>query len=163
MIALRSKQRVPVVSTPVGATVIVNGVNRGVTPLELRLARKAKDQIIRIESPGYNPLEIRIKRRLPVPAIMGDIIVGAVPGFLLAIGGGSLDFMDERLSRKWPLIPATAVALSLIDMAVGKKYALGPGYLTVTLTKADGPPRVDRMLVDADEFQSIMWIRVQRD
>ena len=62
-ITRRSKQRIPVTSDPMGATVIVNGVQQGVTPLEIRLARKEKGQVIRIESPGYNPIEIRRKER----------------------------------------------------------------------------------------------------
>ena len=39
-------QRIPVTSSPAGATVIVNGVQQGVTPLELHLARGG-------EGPGH--------------------------------------------------------------------------------------------------------------
>jgi len=33
----------------------------------------------------------------------------------------------------------------------------------VTLTRADGPPRVDTMNIDADDFRNVKWIRVRRD
>jgi len=33
----------------------------------------------------------------------------------------------------------------------------------VTLTKADGPPRVETILVNAEDFQNIKWIRVHRN
>ena len=38
----RSAQRIPVTSSPIGAAVIVNGVEQGVTPIEIKLARKQK-------------------------------------------------------------------------------------------------------------------------
>ena len=42
-ITRRTEQRIPVTSAPAGATVSVNGVKRGVTPLELRLSRERED------------------------------------------------------------------------------------------------------------------------
>ena len=51
--------------------------------------------------------------------------------------------------------------MPLIDLAFGKTYNLDSKELTVTLTKADGPPRVNTMLVD--DFQNVTWIRVHRD
>jgi hypothetical protein len=55
-------QRIPVTSAPAGATIALNGAALGVTPVEIRLDRKQKNQVIRIELPGYNPVEIRVKK-----------------------------------------------------------------------------------------------------
>jgi hypothetical protein len=63
----------------------------------------------------------------------------------------------------WTLSAAGAGGLfTLIDSGT-KGYAFKPNQLTVTLTKADGAPRVDTMLIDGDDFQNIKWIRVRRD
>jgi hypothetical protein len=40
---------------------------------------------------------------------------------------------------------------------------LKPAELIVTLKKADGSPRVETMLIDADDLQNIKWIRIHRD
>jgi hypothetical protein len=51
---------------------------------------------------------------------------------------------------------------TLIDTGGGGKgYNLSPKDLTVTLTKADGTPRVDTLLVDPDELRNVKWIRVR--
>jgi len=47
-IARRRSQRIPVTSFPTGAKVIVNGVERGATPLELNLSKSEKGRVIRI-------------------------------------------------------------------------------------------------------------------
>ena len=52
---------------------------------------------------------------------------------------------------------------ALTDFGGGKGYTQTPKNLTVTLTKADGPPRVDTMLVDADDLKNVKWIRVRKD
>jgi len=35
--------------------------------------------------------------------------------------------------------------------------------IIVRLKKADGPPRVDTILLDAEELKNVKWIRVHRD
>jgi hypothetical protein len=52
---------------------------------------------------------------------------------------------------------------TVLDYSFKKGYEFRPRELTVTLTKADGTPRVDTMLVEADDFHNIKWIRVHRD
>jgi hypothetical protein len=152
-------QRIPVTSSPAGATVIVNGVRQGVTPLEVRLATKEKGQVIRIESPGYNPVEISVKSRISVVILLSDVLLGAAGGILwVGLGEtGDLSFLKAR----WPLVLAVAGSLTLLDLSTGKGFILEPRDLTVTLTKADGAPRVDTMLVDAADFRNVKWIRVR--
>jgi hypothetical protein len=165
-------QGIPVTSSPVGATVIVNGQQQGVTPLEIRLARKEKDQVIRIESAGYNPYEIRVKRGISPWVVLMDVVKGAASGFgaaLLYAGITNEPWVstdpDAFDSEKVLVlaIPAAIIGFPLLDLASGKIYTLKPAELTVTLTKADGPPKVDTLIIDADDFQNINWIRVRRD
>jgi hypothetical protein len=166
-ITRRSKQRIPVTSDPMGATVIVNGVLQGVTPLEIRLARKEKAQVIRIESPGYNPIEIRPKRKMSGGPIAGNFLIGLIPGAVPAFAY-NLKHDDEEGDGKrtmliWVLAAAACgAALTAIDSG-GSGYVLNPRDLTVTLSKADATLRVDTMVLDPDDFRNVKWIRVHRD
>lgn len=158
----KSTQRIPVTSAPVGATVIVNGVEKGVTPLTITLARKLKGQVIRIESPGYDPVEIRPQRKLSGIPVLGNFLLGVYPGFLAALLVGLDDNTMGPLV--WGLSAAAfGAGFTAIDISDGRGYGLRPTDLTVTLTKANGTPRVDTMLIDAEDFRNVKWIRVRRD
>jgi hypothetical protein len=166
-ITRRSKQRIPVTSHPVGATVMVNGVQQGVTPLVLRLPRKEKGQVIRIESPGYKPVEIRPKRKMSGGPMAGNFALGLMPGAVLAMGYGMEHDEDENADMMsmliWMLSAAAFGGLFTAVDSGGKGYELEPRELTVTLTKAEGPPRVETIVIEAGDFQAIKWIRVRRD
>lgn len=60
-------------------------------------------------------------------------------------------------------VPVGAAILLLIDLIPHEGRILRSKELLVTLTKAEGAPRVDRMGIDADDFRTIKWIRVRRD
>jgi hypothetical protein len=160
----KKSQRIPVTSSPVGAAVIVNGVQRGVTPLEIRLTRKEKSQVIRIESPGYNPVEIRPKRKMSDVPKIGNFCLGLLLGLVPAVGVGLSQEAEHWNGDMVMVLIGSGAALfgifTLIDSG-GAGYELEPKELTVTLTKADGTIRVDKMLVDADAFRNIKWIRVR--
>jgi len=158
----RSTQTIPVTSSPAGATVTVNGAQQGVTPLDLRLARKDKNQVIRIEYPGYNPLEIRMRRSYSTPHALVNGVLGGITGLWIAF---MIDVRDETASGTTLLwtIPAAIGAFFLADVISHAGYNLNPSDLIVTLSKAEGPPRVDTVLIDAEDFQNIKWIRVRRD
>ena len=160
----RSTQKIPVTSSPAGATVSVNGVQQGTTPVEVRLARKDKGQIIRIESPGYNPVEIRVRRRFSGIHVLADVLLGTVLGGGIALSRAlkydeTLEFGTQLLL--W--VPAGIATFLIADAATSAGYTFKPADLTVTLSRAEGSPRVDTMLVDAEDFQNIKWIRVRRD
>jgi len=166
----RRTQRIPVTSSPVGATVIVNGQQQGVTPLEIQLVRKNKGQVIRIESPGYHPVEIRMQRKRSAGPIIGNFFLGLIPG----IGGAyiyalattrcqSESAYDTEMMLSWLLGAAAFGGLFTLIDSGHKGFELAPKELAVTLAKADGAPRVDTILIDADDFYNIKWIRVHRD
>lgn len=158
------RQWTSVISSPTGATVSVNGEPQGVTPVNLELARKNRYQVIRIESRGYNPFEIQVRRKAKVSYFLGDVLLGVAAGVLPAAWGAVKRDSEDYFGKMLPVYGvAFAVPLVLIDLASGKGYKMTPKELTVTLTKADGPPRVDTILIDSEDFKNIKWIRVRRD
>ena len=162
-------QRIPVTSSPMGATVSVNGQQQGVTPLEIQLVRKNKGQVIRIESPGYNPVEIRPRRKTSVGPIIGNYLLGLIPALvpttLWSVANDDVSYGPPIALLIWTLGAAAfgGIFMSFDLGGPGKGYELMPTELTVTLTKADGLPRVDTVVLDAEDLQNIRWIRVRRD
>ncbi len=159
----RSRQRVPVTSSPMGATVTVDGVRQGVTPCELKLPRKEKVRVIRIESPGYDPMEIRMRRSVSTPHALSNVLLGSLVGLITAIAIYANN--DEQNAGVLVVTCGSAGigAFFLIDFATGAAYSFKPTDLVVTLTKSEGPPRVDTMFIDADDLRNIKWIRVRQD
>jgi len=158
-----SRQWIPVTSSPARATVSINGVQKGATPLGIRLARNKKNQVIRIESPGYNPFEIRVERHVSVLPEFGN----ALMVWLIGSTAAWIAFMHDEAANDqviyWIGIPVGIVGLCLIDVVSGGVYSFYPTEITVTLTKAYGTPRVDTLLIDADDLQNIKWIRIYGD
>jgi PEGA domain len=158
-----SRQWIPVTSSPERATVSVNGVGKGTTPLGIALARNRKTQVIRIECPGYNPYEVRVERHVSVMHELGNVLLASFIGSTAAW----IAFMSDETSHSdaiaWIGIPAGIVGFCLIDFASGGVYSFDPAEITVTLTKASGPPRVDIMVVEADALRNVKWIRVNRN
>ncbi len=158
----RSRQQIiPVTSSPPGAEIIVNGVRKGVTPKLILLSRKVKDQTIRIECPGYNPFEIRMIRSYSSFHVLANGVLGFVVG--AAVAGAWHLGHDETAPDSSVCIGTAIGGFLLIDAATHAGYAVTPKDLMVTLTKAVGIPRVDTMLIDADDFQNVKWLRVHRD
>jgi PEGA domain len=166
-------QGIPVTSSPAGAIVSVNGQKWGATPTTISLdKKKPRIHVLRIESPGYDPLEIRVKHAMSAGPILGNIVLGTLVG--VGVGALVAIIRDEPwfstdpnafASEKWmqASIPAAIVGAIVVDASSGKAFTLKPRELIVTLKKSDGPPRIDTILVDADDFQNIGWIRVRRD
>ena len=156
-------QEIPVTSFAAGATVSVNGIQRGATPVEIKLARRKRGQVIRIESPGYNPVEIRVKRGATTTNFLTDALLGAVVGGMIAFSEATFTNYDDFWTHLAIYAPASAAVRVLFDLIPSKGHASNPQDLIVTLTKADGTPRVNTIIVDAEDFQNIKWIRVHRD
>jgi hypothetical protein len=158
-----SRQWIPVTSSPAGATVFVNGVQKGATPLGIGLARNKKNQVIRIGSPGYNPFEIRVERDVSVVHELGNVLMASFIGGTAAWIAFMSDENSNSRAISWIGIPAGIVGFCLIDFVSGGVYSFDPAEITVTLTKASGPPRVDVMVIDAENVKNVKWIRVHRD
>ena len=167
----RSTQRIPVTSDPVGAKVSVNGIQQGMTPFELRLARKEKGPVIRIEYPGYNPVEIRAKRKMSGRSVLGSFLLGATCGLPITFYFGQYYLGEATIGEVLGVELLSTAAIGGLFMILDytpitpstKGFEFSPKEFNATLTKIDGTPRVETIFLDADEFQNIKWIRIHRD
>lgn len=158
-----SQQSISVTSAPRGATVYVNGRLQGATPLSLWLRRQQGHQVIRIEYPGYDPVEIRPRRTPSGAAFTGNLLFGLLPAIAPA-GIYSLAHDGEGVLPIWILSAAAIGALfTVFDTGSGAIYDFKPREITVVLKKAGGTPRIDIVVIDADDLRNITWIRVRRD
>jgi hypothetical protein len=156
-------QKIPVTSTPAGAAVIVNGRHAGMTPIMITLSRKQKGQVIRIESPGYDPVEIRPQRKPSAGPVIGNVLLGLIPAVIpAAVYWGRSDAGGSDLTLViWGLSTAAFAAIfTAVDAGEGRAYELKPTDLTIALKESGGPPRVDTVLIDDDDLRSIRWIRI---
>ena len=152
-------QRVPVTSFPAGASVTVNGRPKGETPVMIWLDRKDKDHVVRIEYPGYDPVEIRPKNVTSARSVIGNFVLGAALAFPIAVYTSITSHEDHFF-----LMTAGFGGLfTLMDIGLKYGYVLRPKELSVTLTKANGEPKVRVLLIDAAAMRNITWIRVRRD
>lgn len=114
-------QAVGIVSTPTGASITVDGVNYGKTPLTADLKRK-DNHIIKIELPGYQPYETTLTRSVS-GWVWGNIVVGGLPGLVIdAISGGL-----------YKLTPVQIMA-TLQKQGAGLKLREDTLYIAVALT-----------------------------
>jgi len=165
----RPSQIVPVTSQPPGARIIADGKDMGYAPLGLKLKKKAV-HLIRIEKEGFNPVEIKIERNksgIGALAIAGDFLLGLAAGlavhYVVWQASGRPDEEMRMTVDFWLGCLAGWIGFGILDGRSSARYALTPRELTVALTKADGTPRLETILLDADELQNIKWIRIHRD
>jgi len=161
-----TSQEIPVTSNPSGAKIIVDGKEIGYAPLNLKLKKK-RNHIIRIEKEGYNPLEIRIIPKL-LPkrnTSIGNILLGGTAGWVLGLFLGRL---LEGVRTLWISESTTTIGSILgilvayrIDSKSGANYTLSPKDLNVTLKKIEGKPQPNLILINAEHFQNIKWIRIK--
>ena len=158
-------QKIPVTSNPIGAKIIVNGIEIGNTPIELKLKRK-KSHLIRIEKQGYNPFEIRITRKSSlVLSILGNLFFGVASGFLVHYVVWQFKGKPDEEMVLYPdlvlgfFLGWTGFALA--DSNLGGSYTLSPKVLNVTLTKIEEKAQPNFILIDTEQFQNIKWIRIK--
>jgi hypothetical protein len=82
-----TKEGVHFTSSPDGATVIVNGVERGTTPLKLSLAAK-ETYTITFRKPGFEDKTVVIENHAQAGWIVLDVLFGLVPVVVDAATGG---------------------------------------------------------------------------
>jgi hypothetical protein len=176
-----TSQKIPVTSNLIGAKVLVDGKEMGYTPLNLSLKRK-KNHIIRVEKQGYIPLEIRVLReKSSLLSVLGNLfwgVVGALPGAFIAWEGGMhfflFPFAGDQLEEKAENMETGSIlalfgfivgwgGAILVDSLSGANYTLHPKTLSVTLTQYREKARPHIILIDAEKFRDIKWIRIKCD
>ena len=152
-------QRVPVTSVPAGASVTVNGRPMGETPVMIWLDRKGQAHVVRIEYPGYDPVEIRPKKVTSGRSVIGNFVLGAALALPIAL----YTSISSHEDHFFLMAAGFSGMFTLIDIGLKYGYVLQPKELSVTLTKANGEPRVRVLVIDAAVMRNITWIRVRRD
>jgi len=167
-----TSQEIPVTSIPSGAKIIVDGKEMGYAPLLLKLKRKKKSYVIRIEKQDYNLLEIKIIRKPSVLlSAFGNIFPWGIPiggyvGYRIAnVLLAEAKLTAGNLMAYFGIILAGAtlggVGAATVDGISGAWYKLSPKELNVTLKKIEGNPQPNFILIDAEHFQNIKWIRIK--
>ncbi len=82
-------QSLPVISTPSGAKVIVNGTQQQ-SPCTLVLDRKQPMYQVRIEKEGHQPVEITLRRGIN-GWIWGNLVFGGIIGVIIDCCTGSVN------------------------------------------------------------------------
>lgn len=164
-----TSQKIPVTSKPLNAKIIVNGFEQGYTPTFIKLKKKNKNNIIRIEKENYNPFEIQIIRKnAPVVSVMGNVIFGVLGYYMGAVMALPIYLFfapesDKKIFHICTIGMAVASYAAAIqkDYESGANYSLSPIQLIVTLTKIEEKPQPDLILLDARQFRNIKWIRIR--
>jgi len=177
-----TSQKIPITSNPQGAKIIVNGEEIGYTPLVLKLKKK-KSHIILIEKQDYNPLEIKITQislpsghfRAKYWTNLANICLGLSSGLYLGFYFAGFIWPEWEEPNTAKAVGATLLGIvvvtavttlgisvpKFIDSKSGANYTLSPKNLNVTLTKIEGKPQPNFILIDAEQFQNIKWIRIK--
>lgn len=98
-----TEDKVRIQSNPQGATVKVDGANRGKTPTQLNLSSK-ENHVIRIEKDGYASTTRQVSKSLGAAWLVLDIVGGFIPVIVDAATGGwyklNRDVINVNLSEQ---------------------------------------------------------------
>jgi hypothetical protein len=157
-------QKIPITSSPMGAKIIVDGKNRGETPMQLTLARK-QEHLIRIEMEGYDPYEISIgRKKSPWRSIIGNLIIGGFPfGAAAERIWGEAASVDKSLFGEYFVYGFIVgfAAFMIVDIATGSMEYLSPRNVVVDLQKIGGHPKPRLMYLDAEQLKNITSISIR--
>ena len=91
------RQQVGISSTPSGASVTIDNVDSGKTPLVTKLSRR-QEHVLRIEMAGYKPFEATLTRKLS-GWVFGNLVFGGIVGLAVdAVSGSMYRLTPEQVS-----------------------------------------------------------------
>ena len=153
-------KKIPVTSIPSGAKIIVDGKEMGYAPLNLKLKRKSS-HIIRIERQGYHTQEIQVARKCSLlMTLLGNYFLGATVGALVT----NLFISETEGDTPFLIGGLLGFGVHIItDFSTGATYDLLPKALVITLLQKEEKAKSNIILIDAEQFQKIKWIRIKCD
>ena len=161
-----TSQEIPVTSNPSGAKIVVDGEEKGYAPVIVKLKKK-KSHIIQIKKEGYNTVEILTTRKTPIGVyFLGNLLLGASMAFGNIMLFANLD-TNDKISGELAVggMISGGILMLIFPFAVdsrsGAVCELSPKQLNVTLSKIEEKPISNFVLIDAEEFQNIKWIRIK--
>ena len=93
----QTTQAIGISSNPTGATVTVDSVPNGKTPVVARLSRK-DNHIVKLELAGYKPYETTLTRHVS-GWVWGNVVFGGLIGLAIdAISGGLYKLTPDQIS-----------------------------------------------------------------
>jgi hypothetical protein len=165
-----TSQEIPVTSNPIGAKIILDGDEMGITPLNLRLKRK-RSHVIQIEKKGFNTFMIKTTSNTSLLSTLGNIIPWGYPagaylgGYIGLLLIEEDDKFEEGLGKLGTggligFLLGWGFAV-LVDSSTDANYTLFPKELNVTLTKIGKDSKPNIIIIDAEKSQDIKWIRIK--
>ena len=92
-----TRQDVGISSTPTGASVTIDSIQSGTTPVFAKLRRK-ENHVVSITLPGYQPMDLTLMSSVS-GWVWGNIAIGGLIGLAVdAISGGMYKLSPEELS-----------------------------------------------------------------
>ncbi|MGZ5555649.1 MAG: hypothetical protein ACXW3H_07865 [Candidatus Aminicenantales bacterium] len=92
-------------------------------------------------------------------SVIGNFVLGAA----LALPIAMYTSISSHEDHFFLMAAGFSGMFTLIDIGLKYGYVLQPKELSVTLTKANGEPRVRVLVIDAAVMRNITWISVRRD
>ena len=103
-----TRQDVGISSTPTGASVTIDNLQSGTTPVFAKLKRK-ENHVVRITLPGYQSMDLTLTSSVS-GWVWGNIAIGGLIGLAVdAISGGMYKLSPEELSASLGTTSAGAV------------------------------------------------------
>ena len=84
-----NKQTLHISSGPPGAVVLYDGVIRGVTPCDVSVSRRPLKIDLVLWKSGYRAKKLEIWNRISLWALLGNVAVGGIPGWVFDAATGS--------------------------------------------------------------------------
>ena len=120
-----SKQKVSFTSTPAEASVFINEVEIGKTPIEKKLERK-KEYDVKIVLDGYKPFETKITKKFNA-WYLGNILIGGVIGFIVDPATGAM-FRLTPTQINAEMAEGTAFKQKGSDVFIAVKLKIDPSW-----------------------------------
>ena len=98
-------QEIMITTSPSGARVLYDGAVRGITPCKVDVSRRPLKTILTVQKEGYGDKNLTIKNKVSLWALLGNVVLGGVPGWIIdgATGSFGAYYTDTYLLDLEPL------------------------------------------------------------
>jgi hypothetical protein len=123
-------QKVNFYSSPIGAEVIVDGTNRGKSPILVDLARSSSHNV-QIKLEGFQPFDLVLERKVS-GWVWGNILFGGIIGLIVdASTGGMYKLTPEQVEASLKASPRAVSQANGNGMIIALTLTPDPGWQKV--------------------------------
>ena len=83
------EQDISFTTRPPGAQVVYDGAVRGETPCKVSISRRPLKSVVVFKKEGFQPHELTIKNGVSLWALLGNLVIGGIPGYIIDAATGS--------------------------------------------------------------------------